>query len=243
MDPICTKLIPIPKDTNYLLKNETLIRKKKILLFTLLLLVRILSPKSKPRLINNRVMRIGAHAGQFACQGNQYNDQRSNWRIVKIIYMTAADVLHGVTWSNASLIALRFLLFPLEPSISLYLYTRFIRHDVPPSPPSQLPSIKFSYHPSARPLPSFPVLPTLLHPSGRRAVTNGRAVMRTRGTSANQHHSLRIPREPRPDPEFPRKKNQHGAFFSRKQASWSSKRVGDTTRWSFEIVMYCEKYE
>lgn len=140
MDPICMKLIPIPKDTNYLLKNETLIRKKKILLFTLLLLVRILSPKSKPRLINNRVMRIGAHAGQFACQGNQYNDQRSNWRIVKIIYMTAADVLHGVTWSNASLIALRFLLFPLEPSISLYLYTRFTRHDVPPHPASYPPS-------------------------------------------------------------------------------------------------------
>lgn len=119
--------------------NNTLIA-KKILLFTLLLLVRILSPKSKPRLINNRVMRIGAHAGQFACQGNQYNDQRSNWRIVKIIYMTAADVLHDVTWSNASLIALRFLLFPLEPSISFYLHVRFTRRDVSPHPGSYPPS-------------------------------------------------------------------------------------------------------
>lgn len=152
MDPTYEAYSHSQRHKNYVPKNERLIRKKKILLFTLLLLVRILSPKSKPRLINNRVMRIGAHAGQFACQGNQYNDQRSNWRIVKIIYMTAADVLHGVTWSNASLIALRFLLFPLEPSISLYLYARFTRHDrsPPPTQPSHPPS-------------NFPITPPPVH--------------------------------------------------------------------------------
>lgn len=140
MDPMLSSLFSFPKMQIKFWKMKQHVNREEDSLFTLLLLVRILSPKSKPRLINNRVMRIGAHAGQFACQGNQYNDQRSNWRIVKIIYMTAADVLHDVTWSNASLIALRFLLFPLEPSISFYLHVRFTRRDVSPHPGSYPPS-------------------------------------------------------------------------------------------------------
>lgn len=119
-------------------------------------------------------------------------------------------MLHDVTWSNASLIALRFLLFPLEPSISFYLCVRFTRHDVPPpSSPTQAATLHQIFLSPLR--PSAPFISCLANPPPPlryRAVMNGRAVMRTRGTSANQHHSLRIPREPRPDPEFPRKKKK-----------------------------------
>lgn len=35
------------------------------------------------------IMRTTTYAERFACNSNQYNDQWPNWRIAKIIYMTA----------------------------------------------------------------------------------------------------------------------------------------------------------
>lgn len=118
-------------------------------------------------------------------------------------------MLHDVTWSNASLIALRFLLFPLEPSISFYLCVRFTRHDVPPSPdPGSYPPSNFPITPPpVRSLHFLSCQPSSTPPVPRCHERKGRNA-NVRGTSANQHHSLRIPREPRPDPEFPRKKKK-----------------------------------